>query len=75
MVEPVEVFKKDELEDGAMKEVIIAGHHILIARAGDNYYAVNNHCPHMGGKLSHGQLNGTVVTCPLHGSQFDLQSG
>jgi len=29
----------------------------------------------MGGKLSRGKLEATVVTCPLHGSQFDLSDG
>jgi len=29
----------------------------------------------MGGKLSQGTLNGNVVTCPKHGSQFDLKDG
>lgn len=35
----------------------------------------DNRCPHFGGKLSKGKLEGSVVTCPLHGSQFDLASG
>jgi 3-phenylpropionate/trans-cinnamate dioxygenase ferredoxin subunit len=75
MAEQIKVFDKDELKDGTMMELLIAGHDILIARVGDNYYAVDNRCPHMGGKLCRGKLNGTVVTCSLHGSQFDLQSG
>ena len=29
----------------------------------------------MRGKLSRGKLEGTIVTCPVHGSQFDLKSG
>ena len=51
------------------------GHEILIARVEDNYYATDNRCTHMGGKLSLGKLEGTVITCPRHGSQFDLQDG
>ena len=58
-----------------MKEVVVQGHEILIARVGDEYYATNNRCTHMGGKLSHGKLEGTVVTCPRHGSQFELKDG
>ncbi len=75
MAELVEVLKKNELDDGTMKSVNVVGHEILIARVGDKYYAVDNRCPHMGGKLSKGKLDGTVVTCPLHGSQFDLRNG
>ena len=58
-----------------MKEVLVNGHEILLAKVGDKYYAADNRCPHMGGKLSLGKLEGTVVTCPLHGSQFDLSDG
>jgi len=71
----VPVGKTGELEDGAMKEVLAQGREILVARVGNKYYATDNRCPHMGGKLSQGKLEGTVVTCPRHGSQFDLSDG
>ena len=71
----VEVGKTSELENGAMKEVLTEGREILLARVGDNYYAADNRCPHMRGKLSRGKLEGAIVTCPLHGSQFDLKNG
>jgi 3-phenylpropionate/trans-cinnamate dioxygenase ferredoxin subunit len=58
-----------------MKEVLVNGHEILLAKVNEKYYAANNRCPHMGGKLSLGKVEGTVVTCPLHGSQFDLSDG
>ena len=71
----VEVGKKGELAQGTMKEVTAEGRNMLLARVGDKYYAVDNICPHMGAKLSAGKLEGTVVTCPRHGSQFDLSDG
>jgi len=71
----VEISKPNELEDGTMKEISVDGHEILLARVDDKHYAADNRCPHMGGKLSQGKLEGTVVTCPLHGSQFDLRDG
>jgi len=70
-----EVAKIDELENGTMRAVSTAGRAILLARVGDKYYAVDNLCPHMKGNLSKGKLEGTVVTCPLHGSQFDISNG
>ena len=70
-----EVAKTGEVEDGAMKEVLVRDRAVLLARIGSSYYAADNHCPHMGGKLSIGKLERTVVTCPLHGSQFDLRNG
>ena len=71
----IEVGKSGEFKNGAMKKVVVEGHEILIARVGDEYYAADNRCTHMGGKLSLGKLEGTVVTCPRHGSQFDLRDG
>lgn len=53
----------------------VKGQEILVARVGDNYYSVDNRCPHMGGNLSKGNLEGTIVTCPKHHSQFDLTDG
>jgi 3-phenylpropionate/trans-cinnamate dioxygenase ferredoxin subunit len=70
-----EVAKIEELKSGTMKTVIAEGREILLARVGDKYYATDNRCPHMKGDLSQGKLDGTVVTCPLHGSQFDISTG
>lgn len=75
MAEFVEVLRADELRDGAMKMVSVGEREFLVARVGDKYYAADNRCPHMGGNLSQGRLEGTVVTCPRHRSQFDLTDG
>jgi 3-phenylpropionate/trans-cinnamate dioxygenase ferredoxin subunit len=71
----VEAAKAGEFQDGTMKEVEIQGKRILLARIKGKYYATQGRCPHFGGNLSHGVLDGTVVTCPLHGSRFDLTDG
>ena len=70
-----EVAKIEELKSETMKMVIAEGREILLARVGDKYYAVDNRCPHIKGDLSQGKLEGTVVTCPLHGSRFDISNG
>ena len=67
--------KVGELADGAMKSISTKQGEFLLARVGDKYYAASNRCPHMKGKLDQGRLEGTMVTCPLHGSQFDLKDG
>jgi len=71
----IEVGKIGDFQNGTMRRVLAEGHEILIARVGDEYYATDNRCTHMGGELSHGKLEGTVVTCPRHGSQFELKDG
>ena len=75
MSEFIEVCTTTDIRDGAMKKAAIGNREILIAQVGDRYYAADNRCPHMGGDLSSGTLEGTIVTCPLHHSQFDLKSG
>ena len=71
----VEVGKVGGLKDGDMKQVSVKGHEILLAYVGGKYHAAGNRCPHMGGNLYQGKLEETVVTCPSHGSQFDLTDG
>jgi 3-phenylpropionate/trans-cinnamate dioxygenase ferredoxin subunit len=64
-----------EFKDGTMKKITANGQEIMVAQAGINYYAVANRCPHFGGDLSAGRLEGNIVTCPRHGSQFDVRNG
>jgi 3-phenylpropionate/trans-cinnamate dioxygenase ferredoxin subunit len=71
----IKVGKSSDFPDGTMKKILVQEHEILLARAGDKYYAADNRCPHLRGNLSAGKLLGTVVTCPLQGSQFDLRDG
>jgi nitrite reductase/ring-hydroxylating ferredoxin subunit len=64
-----------EFSDGAKKKVTLEGQEILLARVGGNYYAVSNQCTHMNGDLSAGKLEGNIITCPRHASQFDIRNG
>ena len=75
MQEFIEVAKVDDLKSGTMRMVKIGGHEYLLARIQDKYYAADNRCPHLGGNLSAGKLDGSIVTCPRHHSQFDLTDG
>jgi 3-phenylpropionate/trans-cinnamate dioxygenase ferredoxin component len=71
----IDVGATDDVADGAIKMVTVEGRDLLLARVGEKYYAADDRCPHMGGRLSQGRLEGTVVTCPRHGSRFDLTDG
>jgi nitrite reductase/ring-hydroxylating ferredoxin subunit len=48
---------------------------ILVANVGGTFYAMRAKCNHMGGSLDKGSLEGAVVTCPLHGSKWDVTTG
>jgi 3-phenylpropionate/trans-cinnamate dioxygenase ferredoxin subunit len=70
-----EVMKTDALKNGEMKAFDIGGKEILVARVGDKFFAVGNRCPHLKANLDKGNLAGTILTCPKHGSQFDITDG
>ncbi len=70
-----ELLKTGDLSSGQMKAYQAGGREILVARVGDRFFAAENRCPHLGGNLAGGKLEGNVVTCPRHGSQFDLKDG
>jgi len=75
MAEYIKAGSTSEFRDGAKKKVILNEQEILLAKVGGSYYAVSNNCPHMNGDLSAGTLEGIVITCPRHGSQFDIREG
>jgi 3-phenylpropionate/trans-cinnamate dioxygenase ferredoxin subunit len=73
--EYIEIMGFDELTDGEMTSVEVDDHRLLVARVGLEVLVADAFCPHLHGRLDHGVLEGSVVTCPRHGSQFDLSDG
>jgi nitrite reductase/ring-hydroxylating ferredoxin subunit len=51
------------------------GGSIAVFRVGGRLHAVRDECPHAGASLADGDLRGAIVTCPRHGSQFDVTTG
>ena len=47
----------------------------IFRSADDEVFALLDRCPHKGGPLSQGLVHGRRVTCPLHGWNFELDSG
>ena len=74
-MEYLEVGKTGEITEGTMKAYIVQGKDILVANFGGKYYAIGGKCTHVGGDLSKGKLDGKIVTCPKHGSKFDITTG
>ncbi len=70
-----EIGKTNEIPERSMKAVTVKGKEILIVNYNRNYYALNRRCTHMNGDLSMGKLEGKIVTCPRHGSRFDVTTG
>jgi nitrite reductase/ring-hydroxylating ferredoxin subunit len=53
----------------------VGGTRVNISNVGGTLYGVEDTCTHMGCSLARGRLNGTIVTCACHGSQFDVTTG
>ncbi len=75
MSEFVKVATTKEIAKNTAKACEIGDHQIAVFRLGDEYCAINNLCPHRGGPLAEGDLNGTLVTCPWHNWEFDVKTG
>lgn len=71
----IQVATIDQVPLGNMKAFTVNGKGILVTNYDGKYYAMNLKCTHMGGDLSKGKLEGKLVTCPRHGSKFDVTSG
>ena len=65
----------DQVPIGQMKSFNVNGKDILVVNNDGKFYAISGKCPHMDGELSRGKLEGTVVTCPRHGSKFEVTTG
>jgi nitrite reductase/ring-hydroxylating ferredoxin subunit len=71
----IEVAQVNEVPIGTMKSCLAGGKQILVSNVRGKLYAIDNICTHSGGELSKGKLEGNIVTCPKHGSQFDVTTG
>jgi nitrite reductase/ring-hydroxylating ferredoxin subunit/uncharacterized membrane protein len=72
----VPVLDEAELQDEELRRVDVDGVPVLLARSqGGELCALAATCTHLGGPLAEGSRDGDTVTCPWHGSRFDLRSG
>jgi nitrite reductase/ring-hydroxylating ferredoxin subunit/uncharacterized membrane protein len=70
-----EVGASTDFPEGELRRVDARGMPVLLVRRGGQLLAISNTCSHAGGPLDEGSLDGTVVTCPWHGSRFDVRTG
>ena len=73
-LDPVGVRAAD-IPEGSAKLVRVQGEEIAVFKQDGKLCAIQNACPHEGGQLSKGWIEGEAVVCPLHGYKFDLKTG
>lgn len=69
------VGKTSEMPPGKLNKVSVNGKEVLVVNLDGNYFAMDDTCTHSGASLSEGQLDGSTVTCPWHGSTWDCKTG
>ena len=64
----------NSLPEGRGRRVCKAGFDLAVFRIDNSVYAIEDSCPHSGGSLSNGKLQGKRVICPVHGLNFSLEN-
>jgi nitrite reductase (NADH) small subunit len=71
----VTVAQVDEIPPGTCRTVEVAGIFLALCNVNGVFLAVDNTCPHAGGPLGEGALEGEVLECPWHGWRFNVRTG
>ena len=75
MVEFQPAAKVTEIPPGTGKSVPVGPRTVAIFNLGGSFHACQGICPHRGGPLGEGLLEGSFVTCPWHAWSFDVTTG
>lgn len=71
----VKIAETGMLQPGEKKSFSLNGKTVLLANVDGAYFALDNKCPHLGGSLVGGDLEGATLVCPRHGAKFDVRTG
>ena len=71
----VKIAETKDVAPGTGKVVDAEGRSIALFNVAGTFHAIDNTCTHEGGPLGEGALVGEVVTCPWHGTEFNVRTG
>jgi len=71
----IRVASLNDCPPGQTLEVVAADRIVALFNVEGQVYAMDGICPHQGGPLGKGHLQGCVLTCPWHGWQYDVRNG
>jgi nitrite reductase/ring-hydroxylating ferredoxin subunit len=75
MSEFVALGRAEEIQEGGMRAFDVKGTTIAVANVAGVFHAFEDTCTHRQCSLAEGELEGSTVVCPCHGSEFDVESG
>ena len=71
----VKVCSLEIVPSGSMKQFTVNDADVLVANLNGQFLCLAGRCTHAGAPLAEGTLDGEVLTCPWHGSQFKITDG
>jgi nitrite reductase/ring-hydroxylating ferredoxin subunit len=71
----IEVARLDQVPPGKGSLFTAAGKSVAVFNVAGKICAIADTCPHAGGSLGMGKLDGRIVACPKHGMEFDVTTG
>jgi len=67
--------RMDEVLPDTCKVVSVLGRKFALYNVDGELFATENACPHAGGQLGEGDLDGHTITCPFHAFEYDVRTG
>jgi nitrite reductase/ring-hydroxylating ferredoxin subunit len=74
-VTKTKIANTSDISASGVTKVSANGKALIVSQKDGKYCAIANKCPHLGLPLAKGKVENGVITCPFHGSKFDLCSG
>jgi nitrite reductase (NADH) small subunit len=71
----VKVADQVDLEPGEVATAYVGQRELALSNVDGVFHAMSGICPHQGGSMGDGFLEGHRLTCPLHGWVFDVRTG
>ncbi len=71
----LDVASTEELVPGTRRVIDVDGVAVAVFNLDGEYFAIKDECPHDGGDLAQGALEGEVIVCPRHGARFSVRTG
>lgn len=75
MADFIEVARVDQVRPGLGSRFTVADKDLAVFNVDGTICVIADTCPHAGGSLGMGKLDGSIVTCPVHGMKFDVTTG
>jgi nitrite reductase (NADH) small subunit len=69
------VARVEDVPPGTAVVVSAGGRELALYNVGGKFYTTQHECLHLKGPLAEGMLDGSVITCPWHGWQYDVRTG